>query len=94
MSPIPTLHPLGKTLGTEALGINLATALDAPTIAWIQQSFAEHPVLVFRNQDIGANDGSQYRSPQGSGAPRSRRDRLRGSNGPSPAYRSIAPLAP
>ena len=56
MSPIPTLRPLGKTLGTEALGINLATALDAPTIAWIQQSFAEHPVLVFRDQNLGANE--------------------------------------
>jgi taurine dioxygenase len=56
MSPIPTLRPLGETLGTEALGINLATALDAPTIAWIQQSFAEHPVLVFRDQDLGANE--------------------------------------
>jgi hypothetical protein len=35
MSPIPTLRPLGETLGTEVCGINLATALDAPTIAWI-----------------------------------------------------------
>jgi len=56
MSPIPTLRPLGDTLGTEALGINLATALDAPTIAWIHQTFAEHPVLVFRDQDLGANE--------------------------------------
>ena len=55
MSPIPTLRPLGDTLGTEACGINLATALDAPTIAWIHQTFAEHPVLVFRDQDLGAN---------------------------------------
>ena len=56
MSPIPTLHPLGETLGTEVRGINLATALDAPTIAWIHQTFAEHPVLVFRDQDLGANE--------------------------------------
>jgi alpha-ketoglutarate-dependent taurine dioxygenase len=56
MSPIPTLRPLGDTLGTEALGINLATALDAPTITWIHQAFAEHPVLVFRDQDLGANE--------------------------------------
>src|SRR5215467_6356324 len=56
MPPIPTLRPLGKTLGTEALGINLVTALDPPTIAWIQQTFAEHPVLVFRDQELGANE--------------------------------------
>ena len=43
MSPIPTLRPLGDTLGTEALGVNLATALDAPTIDWIHQAFAAHP---------------------------------------------------
>ena len=56
MSPIPTLRPLGETLSTEVCGINLATALDAPTIAWIHQTFAEHPVLVFRDQDLGANE--------------------------------------
>jgi taurine dioxygenase len=56
MSPTPTLRPLGETLGTEACGINLATALDAPTVAWIHQAFAEHPVLVFRDQDLGANE--------------------------------------
>lgn len=56
MSPIPTLRPLGETLGIEVCGINLATALDAPTIAWIHQTFAEHPVLVFRDQDLGANE--------------------------------------
>ena len=44
MSPIPTLRPLGETLGTEVCGINLATGLAAPTITWIHQTFAEHPV--------------------------------------------------
>ena len=56
MSPIPTLRPLGETLGTEVRGINLATALDASTIDWIHQAFADHPVLVFRDQDLGANE--------------------------------------
>jgi taurine dioxygenase len=56
MSLTPTLRPLGETLGTEALGINLAASLDAPTIAWIRQAFAEHPVLVFREQDLGASE--------------------------------------
>ena len=46
MSAIPTLRPLGETLGTEVRGINLATGLDAPTIAWIRETFADHPVMV------------------------------------------------
>ena len=41
MLSIPTLRPLGETVGTEVRGISLATALDAPTIAWIQQAFAQ-----------------------------------------------------
>src|SRR5262249_20448572 len=60
MSPIPTLRPLGETLGTEVCGINLASALDAPTIAWIRRTFAEHPVLVFRDQDLGANELADF----------------------------------
>src|SRR5204862_4003229 len=47
------LRPLGETLGTEALGIDLSTPLDAETFAWIEDAFAEHPVLVFRDQDLG-----------------------------------------
>ena len=47
------LRPLGETLGTEALGIDLSKPLDAETFAWIENSFAEHPVLVFRDQDLG-----------------------------------------
>src|SRR2546429_4328275 len=27
--------------------------LDDETFAWIEQAFAEHPVLVFRDQDLG-----------------------------------------
>jgi alpha-ketoglutarate-dependent taurine dioxygenase len=51
----PELRPLGKALGTEALGVDLSK-LDDPTFAWIQQAFAEHPVLVFRNQHLGPGD--------------------------------------
>src|SRR5204862_6823376 len=56
--PMPTreLRPLGKTLGTEALGIDLSKPLDAETFAWIENAFAEHPVLVFRDQDLGAGE--------------------------------------
>ena len=44
------LRPLGEALGTEALGIDLSQPLDDATFAWVEQAFAEHPVLVFRNQ--------------------------------------------
>jgi taurine dioxygenase len=52
----PRLRPLGEALGTEALGIDLSKPLDAAQSAWIAQAFAEHPVLVFRDQDLGANE--------------------------------------
>lgn len=48
------LRPLGEPLGTEALGIDLSKPLDGDTFAWVQGAFAEHPVLVFRDQDLGA----------------------------------------
>ena len=51
----PQLRPLGETLGTEAVDVDLAR-LDDSTFAWIQQAFAEHPVLVFRDQTLGAAD--------------------------------------
>jgi alpha-ketoglutarate-dependent taurine dioxygenase len=54
MTQAPQLRPLGTTLGTEALGIDLSKPLEDDTFAWIQAAFAEHPVLVFRNQDLGA----------------------------------------
>ena len=46
------LRPLGETLGTEALGIDLSKPIDAETLAWIEGTFAEHPVLVFREQNL------------------------------------------
>ena len=48
------LRPLGAALGTEALGIDLARPLDDATFAWVERAFADHPVLVFRNQSLGA----------------------------------------
>jgi alpha-ketoglutarate-dependent 2,4-dichlorophenoxyacetate dioxygenase len=49
------LRPLGEHLGTEALGVDVSR-LDDDTFAWIERAFAKHPVLVFRNQRLGAND--------------------------------------
>lgn len=54
MDRSPQLRPLGDRLGTEALGIDLSGPLDDATFAWIRRAFAEHPVLVFRDQDLGA----------------------------------------
>jgi taurine dioxygenase len=62
------LRPLAETLGTEALGIDLSKSLDAETFAWIEQAFAEHPVLVFRNQDLGPGElaafGRRFGTPK------------------------------
>ena len=54
MTTSPELKPLGESLGTEALGIDLARPLDAETFGWVSRKFAEHPVLVFRDQNLGA----------------------------------------
>jgi taurine dioxygenase len=60
MAQSPQLRPLGEPLGTEALGIDLSQALDDATFAWIEQAFAEHPVLVFRDQNLGAADLASF----------------------------------
>ena len=61
------LRPLGKALGTEALGVDLSR-LDDNTFAWIREAFAEHPVLVFRDQHLGAGDiaafGRRFGTPR------------------------------
>jgi len=53
MAAQPELRPLGEALGTEALGIDLAE-LDDAGFAWVARAFAAHPVLVFREQHLGA----------------------------------------
>ena len=50
----PQLRSLGEALGMEVLGIDLSGPLEDATFAWIANSFAEHPVLVFRDQNLGA----------------------------------------
>jgi alpha-ketoglutarate-dependent taurine dioxygenase len=54
MTQVPQLRPLGALLGTEVLGFNLSIPLEDGHFAWIQWAFAEHPVLVFRGQDLDA----------------------------------------
>ena len=67
MTAQPELRPLGEALGTEALGIDLAR-LDDSNFAWIRHAFAEHPVLVFREQNLSAGDladfGRRFGSPR------------------------------
>ena len=54
MAVTPQLRPLGETLGTEAIGIDLSQPMDDATNAWVQRAFADNPVLVFRDQDLTA----------------------------------------
>ena len=68
MTSSPQVRPLGELLGTEALGIDLSRPLDEMTFAWIGRVFAEHPVLVFRDQNLGAAElaafGRRFGSPR------------------------------
>jgi taurine dioxygenase len=68
MTNTPQLRPLGETLGAEALGIDLSKPLDESEFAWVAHAFAEHPVLVFRGQDLGAAElagfGRRFGTPR------------------------------
>jgi taurine dioxygenase len=61
------LRPLGQALGTEALGIDLAH-IDDEGFAGVEHAFAEHPVLVFREQSLGAPElatfGARFGKPR------------------------------
>jgi taurine dioxygenase len=60
MTNQPQLRPLGDTLGTEALNIDLSQPLDDAEFDWIANAFAEHPVLVFRDQNLQAAELSRF----------------------------------
>ena len=68
MSVALSLRPLGKTLGTEVVGVDVSRPFDAATLEWIDRAFAEHPVMVFRNQRLGPAElaafGAQFGHPQ------------------------------
>ena len=60
MTAARELRPLGEVLGTEAIGVDLSQPIDAETLAWIEDAFAEHPVLVFRNQKLGPGEVAAF----------------------------------
>lgn len=68
MTDSPQLRALGETLGTEVLGIDLAKPLDEATSDWVVHAFSEHPVLVFREQNLGARElaafGRRFGAPR------------------------------
>src|SRR6185437_12014237 len=63
-----SLRPLGETLGTEVIGADLGRGLDDATFEAIEAIFAEHPVLVFRDQRLDATAlaalGRRFGRPQ------------------------------
>jgi alpha-ketoglutarate-dependent taurine dioxygenase len=56
MTGTPRLRPIDGTFAAEALDIDIARPLDAESLAWIERAFASHPVLVFREQDLGPGE--------------------------------------
>src|SRR5712671_1758954 len=68
MTQSPQLRPLGEALGMEALGIDLSRPLDPEAFTWIERAFTDHPVLVFREQNLGAPElaafGQRFGKPR------------------------------
>jgi taurine dioxygenase len=64
------LRPLGEHFGAEGLGIDLSRPIGADTWDWIRRAFAENPVLVFRDQNLGAAELAAF--GRGFGTPRMR----------------------
>ena len=52
----PSLRPIQGRFAAEARGIDLARPLDAGALAWIERAFADHPVLVFPEQNLGPGE--------------------------------------
>jgi len=56
MIATPTVRSIEGTFAAHALGVDLTQPLDADTLAWIERAFADHPVLVFPDQDLGPRE--------------------------------------
>ena len=55
MTPF-TITPLTEHTGAEVVGIDFTEPVDAETRAVLNRAFAEHHVLVMRDQDFDPND--------------------------------------
>ncbi|HEX6318627.1 MAG TPA: TauD/TfdA family dioxygenase [Burkholderiales bacterium] len=60
MKPELSIRRLGVFLGAEVTGIDLAGPLAPPVVEALKQAHAEHGVLVFPNQAIGAEDLKRF----------------------------------
>ena len=49
---MPTLRPLTPVIGAEVSGVDLTQSLDEATLAWLQEAWARHLVLFFRDQPL------------------------------------------
>jgi len=52
--------PISPTLGAEIRGVDLSKEVPADQLAEIDRAFAEHLVLAFRGQEIGAEDQKRF----------------------------------
>ncbi len=55
-----TVTPLTGVLGAEIDGIDLTTELGDRVIEELEHAFAQHSVIVFRNQDMGPEDQKRF----------------------------------
>ena len=51
-----SVRPLHPCIGAEVSGIDLTQHLDADTIGWIRQAWADHTLLLFRGQNVSEDD--------------------------------------
>jgi len=68
MTKSPHSRPLDAALASESISIDQSKPHEDGIFAWIQGVFAEHPVLVFRDQDLSAPElaafGRRFGTPR------------------------------
>ena len=61
-STSPRVRKLHPMIGAEIQGVDLSRPLDASTLNFIKQAWADHIVLVFRNQNLTSDDQRNFAS--------------------------------